>query len=167
MLAFIPQQPNYFKLFLGIAVLIMLMLFLNSCSAEKRLARLLRHHPGLVKVDTVWGKDTIVIRERRIDTLFYYAQTDTIIKEQNGAVIKYYFNSSDSTVFLEGKCKGDTIVKMYPVVVNSVVSEKNLTMWEKFKLWLFDNWWWIALIFFVLWKIFGKWLKIQFPFLGK
>lgn len=91
-----------------------------SCTPEKRLARLLKKNPGLVKSDTTWRNDTIFISERRVDTVFYFNQRDTVIKESNGAIIKYYFNSSDSTVYLEGKCKGDTIYKRYPVIVNTV-----------------------------------------------
>lgn len=160
---FTPKNPNRIGIIILSFLLLVMMMAAFSCSPEKRLARLLRKNPGLIKVDTIWKKDSIIIRERRVDTLFYYKQYDTIIKEQNGAVIKYYYNSSDSTVYLEGKCKGDTIYKYYPVQINSVVSTKNLTMWEKFKLWLFDNWWWIALIVFALWTIFKKAIKVRFP----
>ena len=160
------HRPNLWLLAVMVVALIGVLLFTASCSPAKRLARLVKNHPELVKRDTIWRKDTMIIRERRVDTVFYFAQKDTVIKEMAGAVIKYYFNSSDSTVYLEGKCKGDTIIREIPVFVNTLTVDKNLKWYERLKLWLFDNGWWILLILYILYKVFGRVVKAKFPNLG-
>ena len=46
----------------------------SSCAPERRLNRLLKKHPELVKSDTIWRTDFDTIPEIRINTVF---QTDT------------------------------------------------------------------------------------------
>jgi len=102
-------------------VLCTLYFVLSSCSPQQHLARLLKHHPELVKTDTVWHKDTILIKESRKDTVFKNEITrDTIIIHQDKLTIKY-FNSKDS-IFISGKC--DSIIKLVnvPVMVPSPLS---------------------------------------------
>lgn len=142
-----------------------LLLSLFSCDPAKRISRIVKRHPELVKVDTVWKSDTIYTKSVEKDTSFYYNSPDTVYMNQGKLHVKYYFNH-DSTVYLSGKCDPDTIIKYYPVQVNSVAVAKALTRTERVKIWIFNNWWWVAAIIFILWKIFGKVLKTYFPFLN-
>ncbi len=100
--------------------LILIIVCLSSCSAERRLANLLAKHPELVKVDTVYAIDTIVIEAKSVDSMFFYNQTDTVIIQEGGVIIKYFYNTKDSTVYLKGTCDTITIIKRYPVEVLSV-----------------------------------------------
>jgi len=139
-----------------------LIVFLSySCSPEKRIARIVKRHPELIKKDTVWSKDTLVTTAVKHDSLFHYYQPDTVYIKEGKMTVKYIFNK-DSTVYIQGKCDADTIIKYYPIQVNSLSVEKELTWADRFKIWIFNNWWWVFAICWVLWKIFGKFLKAKF-----
>lgn len=139
-------------------------LVLFSCDPAQRIARIVKRHPELIKTDTVWRKDTIITEGAQKDSVFRFYQTDTVFMKKDNLTVKYFFNH-DSTIYLEGKCDPDTIIKMYPVQVNKLEVEKALTWGQRFKIFMFDNWWWIIGICWVLWKIFGTALKTYFPFL--
>ena len=101
-----------------------------SCSPQQRLASLIKHHPELVKHDTIFKVDTFKIKEVRKDTVFYNQVTrDTVIIKQDHLTIKY-FNSRDS-IFISGKC--DSIIKIVrvPVEINTVEAQMQ-TGWNKF-----------------------------------
>lgn len=135
-----------------------------SCDPGKRISRIVKRHPELVKTDTVWRKDTIITQGAQKDSTFHFYQTDTVFMKKDNLTVKYYFNH-DSTIYLEGKCDPDTIIKMYPVQVNDLHVAKALTWKERFKVWMFDNWWWILGVLWLIWKIFGTALKTYFPWL--
>jgi hypothetical protein len=149
---------------LWVNIFILSILF-TSCDPSKRIARIIKRHPELVKTDTVWKVDTIRTKSVQKDTTFFYNQPDTVYMNQGKLQVKYYYNQRDSTIFIQGKCKADTIVKMYPIQVNSVSVAKALKWHEKLKIWIFDNAWWLIILIFILWKIFGKAIKVYFPFL--
>lgn len=111
---------------------LLLIFALASCSPEARLSRLLKNHPELIKRDTVFKNDTIVVAARAVDTVIHYIQRDTVIVKENGATIKYYFNTKDSTVYLRGECDTIKIIREVPVVVNSVQA-KPLGWWDRVK----------------------------------
>lgn len=153
-------QNNTRAVAVGILALLALLCVLaaSSCSPPKRLARLIKKHPGLVKIDTLRYQDTLIVRERRVDTIFYYNQHDTVIKEMNGVTLKYYFNSKDSTVFLEGKTKHDTIIREIRIpyqTVQPVLSP--LTFAQKIKIFIFD---WLPLVALLIVLFF--WAKSRF-----
>jgi hypothetical protein len=133
--------------------------------AENRIARILKRNPSLIKTDTVWKKDTIYTVGASKDSTFSFFQRDTVVLTKDNLTVKYFFNH-DSTVYISGKCAPDTIIKMYPVQVNSVSVKEALTFWQKVKLWLWDNAWWVAILIYFIWKVFGKVLKTYFPFLN-
>ena len=142
---------------------IILILFFASCSPSQRIARILSKHPELIKSDTIWRKDTIVTKEVKKDTSFYFYQPDTVYMTQGKLQVKYYFNH-DSTIYLQGKCLADTIYKYYPIQVNPLSLEKHLKWYDKVKVWIMDNILWIILILWILWRLFGAviktWLKL-------
>lgn len=144
----------------------LLLLGLNSCSPEKRLARLLRNNPQLVKSDTIWTIDSIYTKGVLKDSVFNYFQTDTILLKQDKLTIKYYYNH-DSTIYLQGQCAPDTIYKYYPSEINTITPPAELTFWQKVKLWIWSNGWWVALLIWLIWRIFGRIIKSYFPFLSR
>ena len=131
---------------------ILILLILSSCSPEKRIARILKKHPELVKSDTVWHRDTIYTKSVEKDTTFYFNQPDTVYMNEGKMHVKYYFNK-DSTVYLQGKCDADTVVKYYPVQVNSVSVKDGKWYDEAIKyVWFLV----FLLILYILYRIFVK-----------
>jgi hypothetical protein len=118
-------------------VIVWLCLMAFSCSPEKRLQRLIRKHPELVKIDTIFISDTTIIKEVKADTsvkLIQFLKGDTITLIKERLLIKTYYNRHDSIIVTEGTCKADTIIKEVPVVVNSVTAK--IDYLEKYKTWL-------------------------------
>lgn len=112
------------KLFL----LLSLCCLMASCSPERRLARLLKQHPHLIKSDTVFRADTIFIAGSNSDTVFKNTITkDTIIIKENNLTIKY-FNSGDS-VFVYGECDTIRLIREIPIITNSVSYVERKTKW--------------------------------------
>lgn len=147
------------------AFLLVLLICFSSCDPAKRIARIVKRNPDLVKVDTVWKKDTIIFPGVTKDSTFRFYHHDTVVLKKDNLTVKYYLNK-DSTVYLYGKCSTDTVIKYYPVQVNSLTVAKSLTWKQKIKVWLFDNWWWILGILWLVWKVFGKAIKAYFPWLN-
>lgn len=115
----------------GVAVWLLLWLLiacisLFGCSPEKRIARILKHHPELIKTDTVWKVDTIITGSVQKDSSFYFYQKDTIFINNGKLQVKYFFNR-DSTVYLSGKCNADTIIKYYPITTNQISVQDHST----------------------------------------
>ena len=129
-------MPN-FRLF---AVILALACLITACSPTKRLSRLLKKHPYLVNTDTIFRKDTVITKEVLSDTVFYFNTRDTVIMRKDNLEVKYYFRS-DSTVYLEGKCKSDTIIREIPFIVNKVEATPK-TWFEQFK----EQGFWILLV---------------------
>lgn len=140
---------------LSYLLLFLLLFLLFSCSPEKRIARILRNNPSLVKSDTIYKYDTIHIAGVHKDSTFNYYQHDTVFLKKDNLSIKYYLNH-DSTVFLQGKC--DPIIKVVkvPIQVNSVSVNQNLAWYDKVKLFLFNNGWWIAILIYLVVQLLKK-----------
>jgi hypothetical protein len=141
---------------------------LTSCDPAKHIARVLKRHPELVKTDTVWKQDSVIVAGASKDSTFSFYQHDTVTLKQNNMTVKYFFNH-DSTIYLSGKC--DPVVKkyFYPVVHTIASIPKQLTFNEKVILWVSRNWWWLLGIYFllrILWKTFGKALQAIYPWMS-
>lgn len=91
-----------------------IVLILASCTPQKRLNRLVKKHPELIKVDTLSVHDTIHIETIKADTVFKDTTflrllRDTITVVNDRLTIKqYYYRDS---IFIEGECKGDSIIR--------------------------------------------------------
>lgn len=108
---------------------------LLGCTPEGRLARLVKRHPELIKTDTIWKKDTVVVAGTQKDTSFYFYQKDTVVIKQDQLTMKYFFRS-DSTIYLEGKCDTVTIIREIPVQVNTITPVEQIPWWERWLPWI-------------------------------
>lgn len=96
--------------------ILLCLVLLTGCSAEKRLLRLLERNPQLR--DTVVVHDTIItiVEYVRADTVFRDIPGDTVTLTKDRLTVRYVRMPGD-TVYLEGECKADTI---YRVVTHEV-----------------------------------------------
>lgn len=86
------------------------------------------YRKGWIKSDTIIN--TIYIKESKSDTIFKnHIVRDTVIIKDNKLTVRYFYNTKDSTVYLDGKCDPDTI--RVPVIINAV-QEIEQTKWQKF-----------------------------------
>lgn len=93
-----------------------------ACSPQKRLNRIIRNHPELIKSDTIYKQDTTVVNGVAHDTIFKTQITkDTVTIVDKQLTIKYY--NDGKTTYLKGKCDTVWVVKEIPVVVNKVVAD--------------------------------------------
>lgn len=129
--------------------LIILILLLSSCDCNFHLARL-EKKCGKIAKDTLVVHDTLITKEVQKDTVFKYFQRDSIIIREGKLVMKYYYNSHDSTVYLNGKCDSDTVVK----VIKVPYDRTEVTV-DYFPAWLK----WVALIL-ILALVVAKFLKL-------
>lgn len=132
------NQDNNDRLLKGLLVLLVLALIwlCTSCSCEFH-ARKVKKKCGTI-TDTLRIFDTLITKEIHTDTLFKHTvKRDTIVLSKDKLLIKYFYNSHDSTVYIQGKCLTDTIVK-----VIKVPYEKQSIMLNYFPSWVK----WLSLI---------------------
>lgn len=117
------ELKNRLLIFAVIAALVF------GCSIEKQInhhnKQAARHAAKAIKkgyepqADTVYILDTVFVAETRHDTTFVDIIGDTIIIEQERLRIKYV-RFADS-VYIEGVCIADTIIKEIPITVQETV----------------------------------------------
>ena len=117
---------------------------LLSCSPQKRLSRLLKHHPELLQKDTVIFRDTLIIPATKYDTVFN-TNFDTIIIDKgrfNIEIIRH-----DSLIYLTHTTPNDTVFIEKKITVDKIIYTP-----EKPKI---NIWFWIAMgaISFILFII--------------
>jgi hypothetical protein len=110
-------------------ILLILPLITVSCSYEKKLKRankkierLTKRFPELLEKDTLYDTFNIITPEIKYDTAFIDVPGDTTIITRDKLEIKYV-RIGDS-VFIEGKCKGDTIVQTVEIPYEKIVYKK-------------------------------------------
>jgi len=113
------------------------LIFLYSCSPQKKLNRLIKKHPELVEVtfDTIKFRDTIYIQNYIHDTVNEITFHDTtIIVNNEKTFARYYYDTLRQEIYHEIKCKGDTVYyyKEIPFKVEKVVF-KELSWWDKYR----------------------------------
>jgi len=113
--------------------LFLVAIILNSCSLEKRLESKLRRaerkiekltikYPKLLKRDTVQDTFSITIPSIKHDTAFIDTTSDTTYIYKDKLRIKYI--RVGDTTYIEGECKGDTIVRTVEIPVERIVVRK-------------------------------------------
>lgn len=81
---------------------------LISCSPEKKLQRLVKKHPELLKKDTIYIHDTILTKEIKTDTFFVSKKTtDTFYLDKEK--LKIQIIRQRETIRVSAQVKQDTI----------------------------------------------------------
>lgn len=89
---------------LSIFVLLLVTFSVSRCTCNYHMKRIQKKCP--LKSDTVVVMDTITINSSSVDTIFKFSplvQRDTLVIRENGVVVKYFYNTKDSTVFIKGE----------------------------------------------------------------
>jgi hypothetical protein len=121
---------------------IILLLLLASCTPQKRLERLIRNHPELVRVDSVKIIDTVITQSVSIDTMQVMNTYDTFIVNRDRLTVQV-IRHQDS-IYVYGKCAGDTVVLERKVPVRIIeVKESTSVPW-----WVYT---FLVLVLVVLW----------------
>ena len=113
------------------------LIFLYSCTPQKRLNRLIKKHPHLteVSIDTIKVRDTIYIENYTHDTTTQLIYHDTtVIVNNDRTFARYYYVTLRQEIYHEINCIGDTVFyyKEIPYKVEKVVF-KELSWWQKYK----------------------------------
>ena len=113
------------------------LIFLYSCTPQKRLNRLIKKHPHLteVSIDTIKVRDTIYIENYDTTVLSSIIKHDTtIIVNNDRTFARYYYDTLRQEIYHDIKCIGDTVYyyKEIPYKVEKVVF-KELSWWQKYK----------------------------------
>ena len=113
--------------------IVLLLLFLSSCSPQKRLQRLLKKNPQLIELDTIRVIDTVIIDNYTYDTItnIHLHDSTTVINNEK-VILKYFYDTLTREIWHEVECLGDTVIKETVVQVEKVVY-KQLTWWEQYK----------------------------------
>ena len=106
-------------------------LALSSCSCNYHLKQIKKKCNNIVSTDTTYIHDTTFVNRVEKDTVFYYNQRDTVVIREGRLTMKYFYNSHDSTVYLNGKCDTIRIIKEIPYTVtnNEFTPQKNWMFW--------------------------------------
>lgn len=117
---------------------LIIILLLCSCSARWHVRQAEKHlrkaefKGAQVKYDTVFVHDTIVTQHVTVDTVFKSSVGDTVLIEKEKLKIKYVRLPGDS-VFIEGECKPDTIIREIPVTITKEIKAPtpmiNILIW--------------------------------------
>lgn len=96
-----------------------LILLTTSCSPTHRLNRLLALHPELKIPDTILIKDTLTTPQYQTDTVIHIDSIhDTVIVQKDRLEIK--LNRIHDTLYIQGKCKADTVIVQHTVPVEKI-----------------------------------------------
>ena len=132
---------------------LLLILLLSSCSPQYRLNRLLARHPELKIPDTLFIRDSVIVPQVQVDTILDFKTIrDTVVIQKDRLQIK--LSKIHDTLFLTGKCKGDTvyITRKIPVEKIRIVKPDYLDNFISKLPWIV-----IGLICLVLLFVFFRW----------
>lgn len=95
-----------------------------SCGCNYHMNKVKSKCGFTTKVDTLTLHDTIKTERTIKDTLFKHTK-DTVVLKQNNLTVKYFYNTKDSTIYLQGKC--DTVVKVVikKIPINTTIYKPN------------------------------------------
>jgi hypothetical protein len=126
-------------------IILIATLMLSSCGCNYHLKKVEKKCGYSTSTEVVTFHDTIYTERVVKDTIFSFTNSsDTVILKQDNLQIKYFYNTHDSTVYIKGECKTDTIYKDRVVTINNKTYEWSLK--EAIK----SNLLWIGLILFIV-----------------
>lgn len=107
--------------------LILILIFLVSCSPQNRLNRKVKRAEkfatkhGLVIQDTIRIHDTLVVDNYIHDTTTTFVTHDSVTVVNNEKVyLKYFYDTLRQEIYHEVICKGDTIIREIVVPVDKI-----------------------------------------------
>jgi hypothetical protein len=111
----------------GITMLIAWCAFVNGCSPQRKMQRLVKKHPELMRVDTVRILDTVRIPSVRVDTMwsvreFHELLHDTIVLTNERLRVEIWRH--DSIIKMSGECADTIIIRELQIPVDRVIIEK-------------------------------------------
>jgi hypothetical protein len=126
---------------------IIIVLFLAaSCSPSARLARLLKKHPELVRVDTLFIHDTIIVEAVKYDTVTKFLTNTTVEVINNERVrLQYHYDTVTNEIWHEVECKEQRIVYERQFTYPTIEQVPVLPTWVwligigVFALWIYDR----------------------------
>ena len=133
--------------------LILVGCFLISCNPQKRLQRMVKKHPELIKVDTLHFVDTITLMTQRVhqDTVTNLQSIthDTLIITKENLTVKTIYNYETDSIYIYGECDSDTITQIIErqIPYNKIEVKKSFD----FKAALIISFISILITFLVLW----------------
>ncbi len=134
-------------------MLLLILCLITGCSPTYRLNKLLALHPELKTPDTIFIRDSLIVPQVQVDTMFDYKTIrDTVVIEKDRLQIK--LRKIRDTLFLTGKCKGDTvyITRKIPVEKIKIVKPDYLDNFISKLPWVV-----IGLICLILLFVFLRW----------
>lgn len=76
-----------------------------SCSASWHMRQAIKKDPSIIVTDTVIRIDTVWRQIQKIDTVFKYNYSDTvIIINKDSVIVKYFHSHKDSLTYIDVKC---------------------------------------------------------------
>ncbi len=134
-----------------ILCILLLVSSFTACSPQRRLQRLVAHHPELLAADTLLVHDTIVMAGIVADTSIPLTRlTDTVVISRDKLEIKLV--KIRDTIHVTGTCKADTIVREVRVPVEKIKLVKAEAGWLSKVPWVI-----LGVVFIVtLWRIVMK-----------
>jgi hypothetical protein len=136
------------------AISIITFLLVFGCSPQKKLQRLIKKHPELIKLDTIIVRDTIIIEDFVVDTITKMEYHDsTVVIDNSKVYLKYFYDTITREIHHEVECLGQEIITEKIVPIEKVVIQE-LTWWQKYgSLVLIIR---FLILFLLLVKKFGK-----------
>lgn len=120
-------------------IIIIACLILTSCSASWHIRKAQKKDPSLFITEVVKVIDTVIVEVPRIDTLFKY-EFDTVEIMIDSIQVKYFYQTKDSTVYLEIDCPDNEII------TNTVTKTKTIIVKPTFKEKLISGLWILIVI---------------------
>ncbi len=122
--------------------LIIIILFLISCTPQRRFTRLINKHPYLLTTDSLVIHDTVkltvpeVVHDTVITEHFFHEITrDTLVLQKDRLTVKIFHDTIKNNVYINGKCDTVTIEKIVERKVPIKYYEKT-PLWKKVMNWL-------------------------------
>ena len=108
-----------------IILIALALLIMCSCSSQKRLNRLLQKHPELSATKDTVIRDTILISNTQIDTVFKESKGDTTVIISNDSIVIKYIKIKDK-IYLSGKTTYKPVIRERRITVKSPVITKTV-----------------------------------------
>lgn len=119
-----------------LTIILMIIVLMCSCSANRLIKMAIKKDPNILKADTMYVHDTLVVPQVHYDTTIISNQIDTILIEKERLRIK--ITRHYDTLRIEGTCLADTIYKQINIPVERIVYAP--------KKWYEKHWWIILLV---------------------